>query len=286
MTPTSPRNFVLVLELFVILARCARLDYSGEALTTRFWDCCKPSCAWKGKASVSSPVGSCTADDKPIDIDAGTGCKGGTAFACSQQQPWAVNDTLSYGFAGVFITKDVVGVPTEDAWCCACYQLDFTSEPLRGKRMIIQASNTAYDINTANRFTLAVPGGNTTSVDGCTTQYGVSQSVFGRDGLGVTTVEDCQNLPSPLQPACRWRFDWLQDAMFPTANFKRVVCPAELTAKTGCVRSDDKTLAEQISGNGTSTTAKSSASRTSLPGLGTVVFVAGLLGWGFGFAVL
>lgn len=156
MTPTSQRNLLLVLELFVVLAGCANLNYSGEALTTRYWDCCKPSCGWKEKASVNNPVSSCSADEQPISIDAGTGCNGGTAFACSQQQPWAVNDTFSYGFAGVFITKELVGKPTEDEWCCACYQLDFTSEPLIGKSMIVQASNTAYDINTANRFTLAV----------------------------------------------------------------------------------------------------------------------------------
>ena len=28
-----------------------------------------------------------------------------------------------------------------------------------------------------------------------------------------------------------------------SANFKRVVCPAEITAKTGCIRNDDKVLA-------------------------------------------
>lgn len=163
MVLTSPHNLLLVLELFVVLADCTNLNYSGEALTTRYWDCCKPSCGWKGKASVTNPVGSCSADEKPISIDAGTGCKGGTAFACSEQQPWAINDTLSYGFAGAYLTKELVGVPTENEWCCACYQLDFTSEPLRGKSMIVQASNTAYDINTANRFTLAV--GSTTFAD-------------------------------------------------------------------------------------------------------------------------
>ena len=156
MTLSSQRNIFLVLELFVVLASSARLNYSGEALTTRYWDCCKPSCGWNGKGPVTNPVGSCSADDKPISIDAGTGCNGGTAYACSQQQPWAVNDTLSYGFAGAYITSELVGKPTEDAWCCACYQLDFTSEPLRGKSMIVQASNTAYDINTVNRFTIAV----------------------------------------------------------------------------------------------------------------------------------
>ncbi|KAF3046153.1 hypothetical protein E8E12_011398 [Didymella heteroderae] len=274
MTPISHRNLFLVLELFVVLTSCANLNYSGEALTTRYWDCCKPSCGWKGKASVNNPVGSCSADEKPISIDAGTGCNGGTAFACSQQQPWAVNDTLSYGFAGVYLTQELVGRSTEDAWCCACYQLDFTSEPLRGKSMIIQASNTAYDINTANRFTLAVPGGNTTSADGCATQYGVSRSVFGQDREGVATKDDCKNLPESLQSACQWRFDWLQDASYPTANFKRVVCPSEITAKTGCVRNDDVTLAEQLSGNTMQT--KSSTAHRALASFGVAVSAASL----------
>ncbi|KAF2629551.1 glycoside hydrolase family 45 protein [Macroventuria anomochaeta] len=273
MTPTS-HNLFLILELFVVLAGCISLDYSGEALTTRYWDCCKPSCGWKGKASVNNPVGSCTADEKPISLDAGTGCKGGTAFACSKQQPWAINDTLSYGFAGVYLTQEIVGGATEDAWCCACYQLDFTSEPLRGKSMIVQASNTAYDINTANRFTLAIPGGNTTSVDGCATQYGISQSVFGQDRQGVATKDDCQNLPESLRSACQWRFDWLEDASYPSANFKRVVCPSEITAKTGCVRNDDSTFAEQTSGNATQ--AKPSLAHMTRATLGVAVSAAGL----------
>ena len=156
MTPTSHHNALLVLGLFAVLTTCANLNYSGEAITTRFWDCCKPSCAWRGKAPVSSPVSACTADDKPVSESAGTGCNGRSAFQCSKQQPWAVNDTFSYGFAGAFLTREITGRAAEGAWCCACYQLDFTSDPLRGKRMIVQASNTAYDINTANRFSLAV----------------------------------------------------------------------------------------------------------------------------------
>jgi hypothetical protein len=156
MAPNYLRNIALTLEFFTALAQCANLSYSGEAITTRFWDCCKPSCGWNGKAQVSSPVASCTADDKPTDVAAGTGCNGGTAFQCSNQQPWAINDTLSYGYAGVFIKPDLTHGGIEDAWCCACYQLDFTSEPLIGKSIIVQASNTAYDITTTNRFSLAV----------------------------------------------------------------------------------------------------------------------------------
>lgn len=156
MTPLCSRNTAILLNLFVLGVRSVNLNVSGEAITTKFWDCCKPSCAWKEKAAFTRPVLSCSADDKPTDIDAGTGCNGGSAYLCSNQQPWSINDTFSYGFAGVFITPDLTGGKIEDAWCCACYQLNFTSDPLLGKSMIIQASNTAYDVNTANRFTLAV----------------------------------------------------------------------------------------------------------------------------------
>jgi len=179
-------------------------------------------------------VTACDKNDKPLsDTTAGTGCNGGSAYQCSDQQPWAVNDTFSYGFAGIFLTETRV----EDTWCCACYQLSFTSDPLKNKTMIIQASNTAYDINTANRFSLAVPGGNTTSHDACANQFGVDQSVFGRTNAGVSSKDDCEKLPEQLKPGCRWRYEWFLDASYPTANFKRVDCPAELTSKTGCSRS-------------------------------------------------
>jgi hypothetical protein len=84
--------------------------------------------------------------------------------------------------------------------------------------------------------------------------------VFGQDKKGVGKKEDCAKLPEQLRRGCEWRFDWLKDASFPryaliltlhttlcltlhSANFKRVVCPSELTAKTGCVRTDDDVLA-------------------------------------------
>lgn len=154
MTLSHLRNIIIVFDLFLVLV-CAQLNITGETVTTRFWDCCKPSCSWKGKASFSRPVQDCKADDTPSpNFDVGTGCReGGNAWACNNQTPWAVNDTFSYGFAGVFI-KDHPEI--EDFWCCACYQLNFTSEDLKGKSMIVQASNTAYDVKSTNRFSLAV----------------------------------------------------------------------------------------------------------------------------------
>lgn len=157
MRPHTLRNASLSIALFTVLVRCAtNLSYAGPAVTTRYWDCCKPSCAWDAKADVNRPVLSCGIDDKPLDTKPGTACNGGTAYSCSNQQPWAVNDTLSYGFAGVFIMPDLTQGGIEGSWCCACYRLDFTGDALRGKSMIVQASNTAYDIKTTSRFSLAV----------------------------------------------------------------------------------------------------------------------------------
>ncbi|KAF2748969.1 glycoside hydrolase family 45 protein [Sporormia fimetaria CBS 119925] len=237
MTIPNLRNILFALQLLLVPIR-AQHNVSGEAITTRFWDCCKPSCSWRGKASVSQPIQDCDINDAPHNNpNQGSGCgTGGTAYTCNNQQPWAVNDTLSYGFAGVFLT----GHPeTEDFWCCACYQLDFTSDPLKGKSMIVQASNSAFEVNKVNRFSLAVPGGNTTSQDACSRQYNVDQSVFGATGSGVGSLDECDRLPEQLRDACRWRFDWFQDAQYPTANFHRVACPKEITDKTKCTRNDE-----------------------------------------------
>jgi hypothetical protein len=62
---------------------------------------------------------------------------------------------------------------------------------------------------------LQIPGGNTTSYDGCARQFGVDQTVFGQDKKGVSQRSDCANLPQQLRSGCEWRFDWLKDAPFP-----------------------------------------------------------------------
>lgn len=158
MAPMS--QFSAYLSSFCIFISCViatGLDISGDATISRNWDCCKPSCSWKFKAEVNQPVQACGIDGKPTDPDAGSGCNdGGSAYQCSAQQPWAVNDTFAYGFAGAFIKASVTDGKLEEAWCCACYQLDFTNESLRGKRMIIQATNTLYDKTDINRFSLSV----------------------------------------------------------------------------------------------------------------------------------
>ena len=74
-------------------------------VTTRYWDCCKASCGWAGKASVTNPVLTCKADGvTAIGVNEQSGCNGGPAYMCNNQQPWNVSSTLSYGYAAAYIS--------------------------------------------------------------------------------------------------------------------------------------------------------------------------------------
>jgi len=77
----------------------------ANGITTRYWDCCKASCGWPGKASVTSPVETCASNGiTVVDANTQSGCDGGTAYMCNNQQPWNVSSTLSYGYAAAYIS--------------------------------------------------------------------------------------------------------------------------------------------------------------------------------------
>lgn len=76
-----------------------------NGVTTRYWDCCKASCGWAGKASVTNPVKTCAQDGiRQVDVNSASGCHGGSAYMCHNQQPWNVSASLSYGYAAAYIT--------------------------------------------------------------------------------------------------------------------------------------------------------------------------------------
>ncbi|KAF2452374.1 RlpA-like double-psi beta-barrel-protein domain-containing protein-containing protein [Lineolata rhizophorae] len=260
-------NALKSLALVLAASRWATADsLSGSARTERYWDCCKPSCSWSDHGRfMGDPVESCGIDDAPLtDFTAGTGCNGGSAYSCATQSPWAVNDTFSYGFVGVYIDRR-----TEDHWCCSCYHLNFTEGPVAGKTMIVQAHNSAYDTDIDdNKFTIAVPGGNTSFAGACSDQYGVPESTFGVENQGVRTRDDCQNLPEPMIGGCMWRFDWYENAENPRVDFKRVSCPSELINITGCIRRDE---------NDFNSTSSASLTRSTSHSLVASLFMGGAL---------
>lgn len=105
--------------LLALATGLASVEAQQSGKTTRYWDCCKGSCGWSGKAPVNQPIQSCDKSDNPLsNMAAKNGCEsGGQAYMCTNQSPWAVDDNLAYGFAAVKLAGK-----TENAWCCACYE--------------------------------------------------------------------------------------------------------------------------------------------------------------------
>ncbi|KAH8822753.1 glycoside hydrolase family 45 protein [Flagelloscypha sp. PMI_526] len=220
----------MVFRNLVLATAIALVGAQSTGQTTRYWDCCKPSCAWSGKASVTKPVLTCDkAGNTLTSPDVKSGCDGGTAFTCVNNQPWAVNDTLSYGFAAVKLSGG-----TEASWCCACYELTFTSGAIAGKKLVVQATNTGGDLGN-NHFDLLMPGGGVgIFTQGCPAQFGSWNG--GAQYGGVSSRAECDNLPSSVRSGCYWRFDWFQNTDNPSVSFTQVTCPTALTSISGCTR--------------------------------------------------
>jgi len=220
-----------MIKAIIVLAVVALANgQTGTLKTTRYWDCCKPSCSWDGKASVTSPVKTCAKNG--IDVLATSvqsGCNGGSAYVCNNQQPFVVG-TTAYGF----VAGNIGGLP-ESSLCCACYEVDFTSGPVSGQKMIVQVTNTGSDLSN-NHFDIMMPGGGVGIFNGCQSQWNAPADGWGQRYGGISSVSECSQLPTQLQPGCQWRFGWFKNADNPTANFKAVTCPTEITSRSGCIR--------------------------------------------------
>jgi hypothetical protein len=171
---------------------------------------------------------SCDKNGNPVSYATTSGCERGRAFTCSNQSPYNISKTLSYGFAAVRLQN-----MTERDWCCKCYRVMFDHPALKGKEIIVQATNTGYDLYN-NHFDIAMPGGGQGIFHGCSMQYVKYQggALFG----GVSSAKECYKLPSPLVSGCLWRFNWFMNADNPKIYFKEVTCPQVLTDITKCRR--------------------------------------------------
>jgi len=204
----------------------------GTGKTTRYWDCCKPSCSWSGKASVTSPVKTCAKDGVSIlGVDTKSGCDGGTAYVCNDNVPFVDSATgKAYGFAAAAIVGQ-----SEQQSCCACYELTFTSGPVSGQKMVVQVTNTGSDLSN-NHFDLQIPGGGVGIFNGCQSQWGAPAGGWGARYGGVSDANGCKQLPAQLQAGCNFRFGWFKGADNPTMTFVPVTCPTQITSRSGCTR--------------------------------------------------
>jgi hypothetical protein len=197
--------------------------------TTRYWDYCKPSCSWSGKVpGKNAYIKSCSKNGLSVhgNSDVKSGCDEGDAFPCNNQKPWAVNNKLAYGFAAA-------SIETGKERCCSCYKLVFTSDPVQGKTMIVQMTNSRSDVST-NQFDLQIPGGGVGLFNGCRSQWNSLGEGWSQTYSGVASRQECNSLSSQIRDRCFFRFDWFKGADNPTVMYSKVRCPKKLVAITGC----------------------------------------------------
>lgn len=220
-----------------------RLSSGSNAWASRYWDCCKPACAWSGNVRSGQPMNACDKSNNVLgDKNAKNACEsGGSAFMCWSGVPWAVSDTLALGFAAASGANYV---------CGRCYQVQFNgqghsgspgSPQLSNKTMIVQVINNGGV--QADQFDLLIPGGGVGALNACSNQWGTSDlgAQYGGFLAGCNRDKNCvkQKCQSvfagkpDLMEGCDWFLNWFGAADNPSFIFKQIACPAAITQKSG-----------------------------------------------------
>lgn len=240
------------------------LGESCQGYATRYWDCCKAHCSWEANVNpATEPLQACNKSDQSLGaaFNAASSCQSlaeDSAFTCYSMAPWAVTDTLAYGFAAVPGTGDI---------CGRCYQLDFDgaghynaqdpgSIALADKTMIVQATNIGYDVG-GGQFDILTPGGGVGLFDACSYQWNVDTSELGavyggfmshcqEQGGDHQKLKECvlgrcaavfdEPGMADLAAGCKWYVDWYEAADNPNLHYQEVPCPAALVAASGIDR--------------------------------------------------
>nr|WP_276600153.1 hypothetical protein [Nannocystis sp. ILAH1] len=235
-----------------------------QGYATRYWDCCKAHCGWQGNVNAATePLQSCDKNDNNLGsaYDVVSSCQSpaqNSAFTCYSGAPWAVSDTLAYGFAAV---------PAQGDICGRCYQLDFDgtghynaqdpgSVALSNKTMIVQATNIGHDV-AGGQFDILTPGGGVGLFDACSYQWNVDTSELGATYGGFMThcqqqggnheqIKQCvlgrcaavfdEPGLAELAAGCEWYVQWYEAADNPNLHYQEVACPPQLVAISGIDR--------------------------------------------------
>ena len=220
-----------------------------QGFATRYWDCCMPHCAWPehgGKAKT------CDAKGKtPIGNNNGSICSNGQGTTCTSQTPIIVSEKLAYAFAAT---------PGNDNTCGKCFALTFTGQgkyetkanhqALKGKTLVVMASNIGYDVQ-GGQFDVMIPGGGVGAFNGCANmgwgdqgaQYGgllsKCEDEVGYDGDLLTKRKQCLTEKcnksfandSEAKEGCLFLATWMEAAGNPLHTYKEVDCPQALIQK-------------------------------------------------------
>jgi hypothetical protein len=239
----------------LLLLAIIGFTFEAAGFTTRYWDCCKPSCSWPS-AGGDHPAKHCDASMNRLnDNDAKSMCEGGPSTACLDQIPMVVNDNLAYAFGAVPGNGPNV--------CGQCFELTFTGQgkyesrlnhkKLSGKKLIVMASNIGYDVE-GGQFDIMIPGGGVGLFNGCASILGNN---LGKQYGGL--LADCEDevgyqdddqtiyekRKSCLTNKCNSAFagkgqalqgclflaNWMEAAGCPSVEYRQVDCPNELKSK-------------------------------------------------------
>ena len=220
-----------------------------QGFATRYWDCCMPHCAWPehgGKAKTCDAKGR-----TPIGNNSGSICSGGQGTTCISQTPIIVSEKLAYAFAAT---------PGNDNTCGKCFALTFTGQgkyetkanhqALKGKTLVVMASNIGYDVQ-GGQFDVMIPGGGVGAFNGCANmgwgeqgaQYGgllsKCEDEVGYDGDLLTKRKQCLTEKcnksfandSEAKEGCLFLATWMEAAGNPLHTYKEVECPQALISK-------------------------------------------------------
>ena len=229
---------------------------SGSGFASRYWDCCKPSCAWTGNAGAGNEARECDANMNILtNKNSKNICEnGGISTTCLSQIPFTIDgcDELGFAFAAV-----PGGGPSI---CGRCFALEFTGEgkyeirtpqkKLKGKKLIVMASNIGYDV-ASSQFDIMIPGGGVGNYNGCDNILGTNlgQQYGGlladcESSVGYSYSEDiiyekrkecltnkCNTVfanKATAREGCLFLANFLESAGNPLHNFKEVECPQVL----------------------------------------------------------
>ena len=240
--------------------------------SSRYWDACKPHCSWLSSVDTTSEAAyqaggtvarNCNIHDVEVPAFYWMGYEGtnsacvnnnaGGTYTCTDMAPIQVSENLSYGYVAAPGAQFGGG-------CGKCFHLQFnggnhandvkaTHKALKGKHMIVMASNIGYDVE-AGQYDMLVPGGGVGAFNALSTQIGVPASGLGANGGGFLTecqqslgwdntveayqqcvLDKCDQVfkdwPNLLR-GCRWYAEWYMAADNPTYNWEEVECPQYL----------------------------------------------------------
>ena len=226
-------NILICLSILgLVLNACPDIrpvsDEKKSGYATRYWDCCKPHCAWPDNAGSNGPSRVCDFNGQVIG-GGDSACDGGPATTCLSQIPFTI-DGCEYGF--LFAAAPGSAGNT----CGKCYKLDLNI----GKTLIVMATNIGWDVQ-GGQFDLMIPGGGVGLFNGCKNwdnskmgaHYGGLLSECGGGNAGCLS-QKCKDVfasDAQAQKGCLFLADFMGAADNPRLTYQEVECPEVLKSK-------------------------------------------------------